>query len=265
LKQKKRYFGREAAMDRAVEKQQHRLRFESCAKRVRVLTNGKTIADSLCTLLLAETGQMPVYYFPQQDLRADFLKPADHHSQCPYKGKASYWTLEVGGRRLENAVWSYRDPLPEAAPIKGMVAFDHSKIDHWFEEDEEVFGHPRDPRHRIDVRPSSRKVRAVLAGETIALSRRALFLFETDLPIRYYVPAQDVRLELLAPTHRQSTCPYKGNASYWSIKIGDRVVEDAVWSYLDPLPECPRIKGHFCFYPEKLDRLEIEGEAPHGE
>jgi uncharacterized protein (DUF427 family) len=72
----------------------------------------------------------------------------------------------------------------------------------------------------------------------------------------------DVRLDVLVATDRRTTCPYKGHASYWSIKLGGRVAEDAVWAYLDPLPDCPQIKGYFCFYPEKLDRLEVEGENP---
>src|SRR6202012_3991008 len=126
-----------------------------------------------------------------------------------HKGEASYWALEAGGRRLENAAWTHPNPQPDARKLEGLFAFDSSKIDHWFEEDEEVFGHPRDPRHRVDVRPSSRDVRAVFAGETVALSRRAMFLFETDLRTRYYVPPADVRLDWLIATNRRTTCPYK--------------------------------------------------------
>jgi len=238
-----------------------RLRFEPCTKRVRAVVNGETVADSVRTILVAGPKQLPVYYFPPEDVRADLLKPGDRRSHSPDDGEASYWTLEIGARRVEDAAWSYRDPPPDAARIKDWIAFDRPKIDHWFEEDEEVFGHPRDPRHRVDVRLSSRAVRAIFAGETIALSRRAMFLFETNLPTRYYVPKQDVRMELLVPTPRRTTCPYKGNASYWSIRVGDRIAEDAVWAYLDPLADCPQIKGYLCFYPEKLDRLDVEGEA----
>lgn len=132
-------------------------------------------------------------------------------------------------------------------------------VDHWFEEDEEVFGHARDPHHRIDVRPSSRHIRVLFVGETIAQTGRSLFLFKTGLPTRYYIPPGDVRMEFLTASQRISICPYKGQASYWSVQVGDRSAKDALWSYQEPLPECPRIKGYLCFYPEKVDLLEVEG------
>jgi uncharacterized protein (DUF427 family) len=245
--------------------QQHQLIFEPSPKRVRVMANGKTIADSLCTRLLLESGAMPIYYFPRQDVRMDLLEPTNRRTRCPHKGEASYWSLKIGAHTIENAVWSYERPLPAAAEIAETLAFDWDKVDHWFEEDEEVFGHARDPHHRVDVRPSSREVRVVFNGETVALTRRGLFLFETGLATRYYIPPEDVRTEFLVGSRRTSTCPYKGQASYWSVRVGDRTAEDAVWAYLDPLPECPRIKGHYCFYPEKIERLLVEGEAAHQE
>jgi len=105
-------------------------------------------------------------------------------------------------------------------------------------------------------------VRVLLGGETIAQTRSAMLLFETGLPTRHYIPPTDVRTEFLSRSRTTSTCPYKGQASYSSARVGDRSVEDAAWSYLEPLPECPRIKGHICFYPERVDRLEVEGETP---
>lgn len=234
---------------------------EPSPKRVRVMANGKTVADSLCMLLLLEKGHFPVYYFPRDDVRMGLLHATNHRTHCPHKGDASYWTLTVGNRSVENAVWSYEQPLPQAERIKGWLAVYWDKVDHWFEEDEEIFGHPRDPYHRVDVRPSVREVRVLFDGETIAQTRRAMFLFETGLPTRYYIPPDDARMDLLTPSRTSSICPYKGKASYWSVRVGDRVAEDAVWSYMEPLPECPRIKGHLCFYPEKVDRLEVEGEG----
>lgn len=238
----------------------HQLAFEPSPKRVRVIVDGKTVADSLCAGLMLETGHMPVYYFPREDVRMDLLERSNHRTHCPYKGDASYWNLATGNRRVENAVWSYEEPLPDMGRIKSCLAFYWDKVDHWFEEDEEVFGHPRDPHHRIDVRPSSRRVQVMVAGETVARTQRGLFLFETGLPARYYIPPQDVRMDLLEPSRFSSVCPYKGTASYWSIRVGGRDIKDAVWSYRDPLPDCLRIKDHLCFYPEKIDRLEVEGE-----
>jgi uncharacterized protein (DUF427 family) len=177
----------------------------------------------------------------------------------PHKGEASYWSIDTAGQRAENAVWSYEHPKEVAAPVARLLAFDWDKVDHWFEEDEEIFGHPRDPHHRVDVRASTREVRVLFANETIAVTRRALFLFETDMPVRFYIPLDDVRTEFLVPTKKVTVCPYKGQASYWSLRVDGQQAEDAVWAYKDPLPECPRIKGYFCFYPEKA-RLAVEGE-----
>jgi uncharacterized protein (DUF427 family) len=238
----------------------HRVAIEPSPKRVRVMLNGKTVADSLNTLLLFETGQRPIYYFPRRDVRADFLRRTDHRSHCPFKGDASYWTLAVGDRTAENAVWGYEQPIESAAPIKDHLAFYWDRVDHWFEEDEEIFGHARDPHKRVDIIPSTRRVRVTVNGEVVADTRRAVFLFETGMPTRYYVPPADVRAEFLRPSPTTTICPYKGRASYWSIEVGDRRAEDALWFYPEPLPESVRVKAHLCFYPEKVDSLEVEGE-----
>lgn len=230
-------------------------------KRVRVLAGDAAVADSTGALLLLETGHRPVYYFPRAHVRMDLLSPTNHRTTCPYKGDASYFSLKVDGRTVENAVWSYEQPIAGMEQIAKRLAFYWDKIDRWLEENEEIFGHPRDPFHRVDVLPSSREVRIVLAGETVARTRRGLFLFETGLPARYYIPQDDVRMELLTPTAKTSYCPYKGRASYWSLQVGDRTAADAAWAYLDPLPECPRIKGHLCFYPQKVERAEVERMA----
>src|SRR5438067_1714472 len=196
---------------------QRRVRVERCAKRVRVMFNGKTVADSVATMLVLETGHMPVYYFPHEDVRMELLDRSTHRTHCPLKGDATYWTVGVGHRARENAAWSYEHPIEQVAEIGGRLAFYWDKADHWFEEDEEIFGHARDPYHRVDVRPSSREVRVTFGGQIMALTRRALFLFETGLPPRYYIPPDDVRSEFLESSSKRSTCPYKGNASYWSL------------------------------------------------
>lgn len=239
----------------------HRIAVEPSAKRVRVMFNGQTVADTLGAVLLLETRHAPVYYVPRDDVRMNFLERTSHRTTCPHKGDASYWTLTVDGRQAENAVWSYENPIPGMESIKGLLAFYWNKVDHWFEEDEEIFGHPRDPHHRVDVLPSKREVRVVIGGETVAQTRRALFLFETGMPTRYYIPPEDVRMDAFVPSQTASVCPYKGKASYWSARVNGRVVEDAAWVYREPLPECLRIKGYLCFYPEKVDRLEVATEA----
>jgi uncharacterized protein (DUF427 family) len=236
-----------------------RARFEPARRRVRVVINGKTVADSLTPALMLESGARPVWYFPPADVRTDWLEPSPHRTQSQTSGEATFWTLTVGGRRIENALWSHAAPPADLAAMTGYLAFAPDKTDHWFEEDEEVFGHARDPYHRVDVRASARRVKVRFAGELVADTQRAMFLFETGMPTRYYVPPRDVREDMLVPSRRRSVCPYKGFASYWSLKLGERFVEDAVWGYLDPLPDCPQIKGLYCFYPERVEAIEIEG------
>ena len=158
-----------------------------------------------------------------------------------------------------NAVWSYQDPLPDRADIKGRMAFYWHRMDAWFEEDDEVFVHPRDPYHRVDVLSSSRHVRVAVAGETVADTRRPWLLFETGLPTRYYIPKADVRMDLLVPTDSQTRCPYKGKARYWSARVGDTLEPDIAWSYPFPIPECPKIANLVAFYNERAD-IWVDGE-----
>jgi uncharacterized protein (DUF427 family) len=237
----------------------HRIHFEDSPRRVRAVLGGVVIADSRRIKLLLETRHLPVYYFPMEDVRMDLLELTDRSTHCPYKGDASYWTVKVGDRAAENAVWGYRDPIPERDDIREYVAFYWNAMDTWYEEDEEVFVHARDPYKRVDVLHSSRHVRVVLAGETVADTRRPRLLFETSLPTRYYIPRLDIRMDLLAPTDTTTRCPYKGVASYWSVRIGDQVFKDVVWSYLAPVPECSKIERLMCFFNEKAD-MYVDGE-----
>jgi uncharacterized protein (DUF427 family) len=237
----------------------YRITFERSPRRVRVKFNGEIIADSTDAHLLFETRHLPVYYFPQADLRLDFFAPTAHRTFCPYKGDASYWSVTVAGMTAENAAWSYRAPFDEVAAIKDFVAFYWDRMDAWYEEDDEIFVHPRDPYKRVDVVDSSRSVRVVLGGETVAETKRARFLFETRLPTRYYIPIEDVRRDLLVPSAKVTACPYKGTARYYSVKLGDRVFEDIVWTYPDPIPECPKIKDYLCFFNEQVDAIFVDG------
>jgi uncharacterized protein (DUF427 family) len=232
---------------------------EPCPKRVRVEFGGETVADSLGVLTLREQGHLPVYYFPKADVRMDLMTPTNHHTHCPHKGDARYWTLAVDGHTAEDAVWAYDDPFEQMTVLKDHVAFYWSKMDRWLEEDETVLVHPRDPRKRIDIVASTRPVRVVLGGETVAESSDALFLFETDLPTRYYLPAGDVRTDRLTATDTRTRCPYKGEAVYWSAAVGGETFEDVVWSYPDPVAEAGRIKDRLCFYDENVDAVFVDG------
>jgi uncharacterized protein (DUF427 family) len=211
-------------------------------------------------MMLRENGVLPVYYFPQADLRMDLLQPTGHTLHDDRKGDADQLTVRVKDRAAEDAAWIFKAPIPEWPEIMEHVAFQWNKMDQWLEEEEEVFVHPRDPYKRVDVMPSSRHVRVVVGGETVADSRRPTLLFETGLPTRYYLPAEDVRMDLLEPTDTSSRCPYKGKASYWTVRAGNTTGKDFVWGYQDPIAECPKIKGLLCFFNERVDAIYVDDE-----
>lgn len=233
--------------------------FETTQRRIRAEFGGQVIADSKRAMLMRESGHELHYYFPEADVRMDLLVATDHITHSGYKGDAHHWTVKVGEREAENAAWAYPEVKEGRPDMRGYVAFGWKAMDHWYEEDEEVFVHPRDPYHRVDTILSSRHIRVVVNGETIAETHRPHLLFETGLPTRYYIPQEDIRMDLLTPTETHTACPYKGTASYWSIKASNQVYKDLVWGYLDPIPETPKIKGLLAFYNEKLD-IYVDGE-----
>ena len=235
---------------------EHFVEFETSPKRIRVTFGGETIADTTNALILYERGHVPVYYLPRADAAMDLLAKTDHSTHCPFKGDASYFTVNAGGKSAENAVWSYELPFDEAAGIGGYLAFYWLEMDHWFEEDEEVFVHARSPRVRIDILDSSRPVRVELGGITVAETTRARFLFETGLPTRYYIPRDDVIGELL-PSDTHTSCPYKGTASYFTITANGRTSGNTVWYYPAPYAEVSAIKGFAAFYVDQLDALDM--------
>jgi uncharacterized protein (DUF427 family) len=237
----------------------HVLYFEDSPRRVRAVFGGETVADSRRVKLMHEKGLLPIYYFPEEDVRMDLLEATDHTTHCPFKGDASYWSVKVGDRVADNAVWGYPEPLEDAPPLADYLAFYWRKMDHWYEEDEEVFVHPRDPYHRVDVLESSRHVKVSVGGEVVAETDRPRVLFETGLPPRYYIPPEDVREEALVPSDKQTQCPYKGVAAYYSVEAGGEQVEDLIWYYSEPIPEAAKIKGHLAFFNEKVD-LKVDGE-----
>ena len=148
---------------------------------------------------------------------------------------------------------AFRLSDPELA---GHLALDFDALDAWYEEDERNLAHPRDPFHRIDIVRSSRHVRVSLDGEVLGESQRAWMLFEPPLPTRFYLPPEDVRMDLLRPSARRTFCAYKGEASYWSAPAA----EDIAWSYPEPLREAAVVSDHVCFFNERVD-LSVDGVA----
>lgn len=144
--------------------------------------------------------------------------------------------------------------------LPGHVALAWPAVDHWYEEDTEVHGHPNDPYHRVDVRDSSRLVEVFVAGVRVASSNRPRLLFETTLPTRYYLPKLDVDFGALTPTSTTSVCAYKGTAQYWAVTVDGATYPDLAWGYRHPTPEAARIADHVCFYNERVD-IVLDGVA----
>jgi uncharacterized protein (DUF427 family) len=232
-------------------------RVEPTPRWVRVRAGDDWVADSRRALLLAwyGRGMLPSYWLPAEDVRTELLR----RSSKADDGPISAYDLHAGEDVLEGVARLFYDPPPELAAVRDHWTFTWDGRVSWFEEATEVFVHARDPSKRVDVLPSARHVRVELAGEPVAESRRPHALFETGLPTRWYLPPEDVRLDLLEPSETVTRCPYKGTARFWSARAGGELHRDVAWSYPDPVIECPRIAGLIAFFNERVD-LVIDGE-----
>jgi uncharacterized protein (DUF427 family) len=225
------------------------IKVEPTRKRVRTLLSGELVADTTGALLVWEIPYYPAYYIPAADVRAE-LHPAGSDSD-PRLGEAEVLTVTVAGAEATGAARRY--PAAPDPRLRDCVRFDWKAMTEWLEEDEPVYVHPRSPYTRVDILASSRHVRVEVDGVTVADSRRPRILFETGLPPRYYLPLADIRTDLLRPSATQTSCPYKGTASYWSVDTGAGPHPDVVWIYRTPLQESLNIAGLAAFYDEKVD------------
>jgi len=198
---------------------EHVIYVDEFPRRVRAIKNGTTVVDSDRVKMVYETRTLPHYAFPRDDVTFD-AAPDPH--------------------------------------VDGYVQVPWGDVDAWFEEEDEVFVHPKDPYHRIDVLNTSRPVRVSLDGQVLAESTGARILFEASLPSRYYLPPEDVRADLLEPSDTVTHCAYKGSARHWSARLGGELRADVAWTYDDPSPEVEAIRGRICFYNERVD-LEVDG------
>ena len=234
--------------------------FEPTDRWVRAKIGGTFVADSKRALLIWENGTpVPTYVFPAGDVRTDLFWPAP---EPPARRRllASHWyDMQVDGRRLDRLAWRYDD-----GPLAGYLGLDwfgrtEPGVEHWYEEEEEVWVHPRDPHKRVDAIPSSRHVEVSVGGRKLADTRRPVILYETWLPARYYLPADDVDLGQLEATDLHTRCPYKGIASYWSVRDAPQG-KNIVWTYRDPIPAVHMIKDHIAFYNEVVD-ITVDGNV----
>ena len=228
-------------------------------KRLRVKVGDIIVADTVDALVMQESDHLPVYYFPIKNVREEFLMASATTTESPFKGTATHYSMNTGVTLVEDAGWRYLEPVQGCPPVADYMAFYWNKMNHWYEEDEEIFVHARDPFRRIDCLPSSRHVQVAVDGEIVADSRRATFLFETGMPTRYYLPISDTRLDLLHPSDTMTRCPYKGISNYYHLTVKAKRYENMVWYYPDPVHEAGRIKGLVSFYNEFVDRILVDG------
>jgi uncharacterized protein (DUF427 family) len=256
------------------------LRFHPTAKRIRALVGDDVVVDSTQARVVWEPRRVvPSYAVPLGDIRGSLvearaavaeeravqigggpavLDPSTGFSFHTTAGQA--FDVATDGSSLAGAAFVPSDP-----DFDGYAIVDFDAFDEWREEDEVLVGHARDPFKTIDTRRSSRRVAVEIAGTTVADSTRTTMLFETYLPTRYYLPRDDVRMDLLEPTKTTSVCAYKGLASYWTASIDDTVLPDVVWSYPHPHNYATAVKDLLCFFNERVD-ISVDGqriERPH--
>jgi uncharacterized protein (DUF427 family) len=233
-----------------------RVQVELGNRRVRVYLGSHLVADTRSPLLVWEKPYYPVYYFPLVDVAAD-LVPTGETVRSPSRGDGTIYTVAIEGSEAEGAAYRHVDsPVDE---LRDHVAFRWDTMGSWFEEEEQVYVHARDPYTRVDILQSSRHIEVVIDGVKVADSRMPRVLFETGLPSRYYLPKTDVRMDLLEESDFHTSCPYKGTASYYHITVDGRRYDNYVWWYPFPTEESNRIAGLVAFYNEKVD-VYVDGE-----
>jgi uncharacterized protein (DUF427 family) len=240
-------------------------RVEPTPRWVRVRAGQEVVADSRDALLLSwyGPGMLPTYCFRDEDVRTDLLVAASG-SVLPH---ASTYDVVSADLRIPGAAFRF-DTSPDGSDaLLGHWTFAWDAGVAWFEEALEVHVHARDPHKRVDAVPSERHLRIQVDGAVIADSLRPVAVFETTLPTRWYLPLDDVRSDVLVPSATTSRCPYKGTASYFSVRVGDVDHPDVAWSYAEPVVECPRIAGLVSFFNERVDvfvdgRLESRPRTP---
>jgi uncharacterized protein (DUF427 family) len=224
---------------------------EPAPRRVRGFLAGELVFDTTRARYVWEWPYYPQYYVPLDDVRTELLVP-EGHTQATRGGQAELHGLRVGDVQRPRAAKVHLE-----SPIDGVgrtARFEWEALDAWFEEDEQVFVHPRSPYVRVDAIRSTRSVRIELDGVVLASSSSPVLVFETGLPTRYYLDRTHVDLDHMIPSETVTACPYKGTTSqYWSIRLGDEVHQDLAWAYDFPTRELLPISGLIAFYNEKVD------------
>ncbi|XP_006459043.1 hypothetical protein AGABI2DRAFT_217931 [Agaricus bisporus var. bisporus H97] len=219
-------------------------------RRVRALFGGTFVIDSKNTKLVWEHQYYPTFFFPQAEVKKEYL---EYNCKQDDDGGVLY-DIIIGSERAPLAVTVYN-----SGTHAGLLKVNFASMDSWFEEDEEIFVHPKDPYHRVDVLQSSRHICVEVNGAEVANTSAPRLLFETGLPARTYIPKTHCRLNLLVYSNLRTECPYKGEAHYYNVNIQGEEFENIVWSYGSPNLECAAIRGYVAFYDEKVD-VWVDGE-----
>jgi uncharacterized protein (DUF427 family) len=230
---------------------------EPVPRRIRAMLGNEVVLDTTAALYVWEWANYPQYYIPVTDVNPAVLVD-EQHVQKLHHGTARRHGLAVGEISRPGSARVFTDDA--MAGLANTVRFDWDALDAWFEEDEQVFVHPRSPYSRVDALRSTRTVRVELEGVVLAESASPVLVFETGLPTRYYLNRTEVDFGHLVPTATVSSCPYKGTTSgYWSVRVGDTVHPDLAWAYDFPTRQLLPIAGLIAFYNEKLD-LVVDGQ-----
>ena len=243
------------------------LRYEPVHQRIRVSRGERLVVETTDAVLVWEPRRVvPSYAVPRDDLHAELLevdRPPDDPDAAPpvlvpgrfgpHLSDGRTVSLRVGDEVLDEAGFVLSDP-----DLDGRVLLDWDQFT-WVEEAARMTGHAQDPFKYIKTLPSDRHVVVSLDGQVLADTRRAVLLLETSLPPRWYIPAEDVRVELLEPSSTHTICAYKGRASYWSV-AGHEHGRNLAWFYPDPLHDALPVKDMVCFWVERSD-LTIDGVA----
>ena len=225
-------------------------------RRLRGVLAGVTVFDTISAVYAWDTPKYPHYLVPRGDVLPGVLVD-EGRQQRLRRGIVHLHGLRVGEVDVPSAARVYD---ATAAPVAGLVRFDWQALD-WFEEDEQVFVHPRNPYTRVDALRSTRYVRVELAGHLLAESASPVLVFETGLPTRYYLDRTCLDLGFLHRTDTRTACPYKGETSdYWTAEVPGRVEVDVAWSYRQPFPALAPIAGLVAFYNDKVE-ITVDGAA----
>ena len=250
------------------------LRWHPEAKRIRALVAGITAVDSTRARIVWEPRRIvPSFAVPVEDIDGALVaaepdtadeQPVRLGDGPPVLDPSTGFTFHSApGRSFDIATGTSTLPAAAFAPadadFDGYVIVDFDAFDEWREEDEVLVGHARDPFKTVDTRRSSRRVEIEIAGVTVADSTRSVMLFETYLPTRYYLPREDVRMDLLEPSATTSVCAYKGHARYWSAHVDGTAVPDVAWSYEDPHNYATLVTDMISFFNERVD-VSVDGE-----